>query len=73
MDETGGDPIVAREASIVRAYELGARTTGIPASPTGTAGLAGLLERRSLIAFSQDFHCFTPMVGDGYDCSFALQ
>jgi threonine synthase len=39
---SGGRAIVAPEAAIVAAHELGA-TTGIPVSATGTAGLAGLV------------------------------
>jgi threonine dehydratase len=46
MEATGGGAVVVPESSIVRAYELGVGATGIPASPTGTAGLAGLVERR---------------------------
>lgn len=41
--QTGGEPIVATEAEIVRAYELAHRHTDVPVCPTGTAGLAGLL------------------------------
>lgn len=40
--ETGGEPIVAAEATILRAHEL-ARETGISVSATGSAGLAGVL------------------------------
>jgi hypothetical protein len=39
---SGGRAIVAPEAAIAQAHELSA-ATGIPVSPTGTAGLAGLL------------------------------
>jgi threonine synthase len=42
MVESGGEPIVASEADIVRAHEL-ATAAGFPVSPTGSAGLAGLL------------------------------
>jgi hypothetical protein len=35
---------VVTEAQVLRANELGRETTGIDASHTGTAGLAGLLE-----------------------------
>jgi threonine synthase len=41
--ETGGEPIVADEATIVRAHELATTVTGLPVSVTGTAGFAGLL------------------------------
>jgi threonine synthase len=40
---SGGHCVVARESSIVAAAELVA-STGPPTSPTGTAGLAGLME-----------------------------
>ena len=43
MLETGGWPVIAAEDTIDRAHRLG-RATGIAASPTGTAGLAGALE-----------------------------
>jgi len=39
---TGGEPVVAAEATILRAHEL-ALATGIAVSATGSAGLAGLL------------------------------
>jgi threonine synthase len=39
---SGGRPLVAPEAAIVQAHELGVQT-GIPVSATGSAGLAGLL------------------------------
>jgi threonine synthase len=39
---TGGEPLVASEATVLRAHEL-ARTTGIAVSATGSAGLAGPL------------------------------
>jgi threonine synthase len=42
MVESGGTPIVAAEADIVRAHDL-AVDAGYRASPTGSAGLAGLL------------------------------
>ncbi|HEU5204428.1 MAG TPA: pyridoxal-phosphate dependent enzyme [Candidatus Limnocylindrales bacterium] len=40
---TGGFPVTADEATLLRAAELGRETTGIDANPTGTAGLAGLI------------------------------
>ncbi|MEQ8842141.1 MAG: PLP-dependent lyase/thiolase [Acidimicrobiales bacterium] len=40
--ETGGEPVVADEATIRRAHELAA-ATGIAVSATGSAGLAGVL------------------------------
>ena len=42
MAESGGSPIVAREADIRRAHEL-ATAAGYDVSATGSAGLAGLL------------------------------
>lgn len=46
MDATGGAPVVADEALVVEAHHLAVSATGIPASATGTAGLAGLLAIR---------------------------
>ncbi len=45
MRDCGGTPVVASEELIVRAHEL-ASATGINVSPTGSAGLAGLLAIR---------------------------
>ncbi len=45
MRDCGGSPVVASEELIVRAHEL-ASATGINVSPTGSAGLAGLLAIR---------------------------
>jgi threonine dehydratase len=42
MRASGGRPIVVSEESVDAAYELAA-STGMPVSPTGSAGLAGLL------------------------------
>jgi threonine synthase len=42
MVESGGRPIVASEADVVRAHEL-AKAAGFDVSPTGSAGLAGAL------------------------------
>ncbi len=51
---SGGEPIVAPESMIVKAYELAHAHTDIPVCPTGTAGLAGLMyqppERRERVA-----------------------
>ena len=46
MADGRGAPIVVTEAQVVEANELGRSTTGINASHTGTAGLAGLLAVR---------------------------
>ncbi|SDG76242.1 pyridoxal-phosphate dependent enzyme [Propionivibrio dicarboxylicus] len=43
MRASGGAPVVAVEAVLQRAHEVGVATTGIRASATGTAGLAGLI------------------------------
>ena len=48
MRDCGGTPVVASEDLIVRAHEL-ASSTGIDVSPTGSAGLAGLLAIRHQI------------------------
>ena len=43
MRNTGGYSLVVDEDTLAQAHALGCRTTGIPASATGTAGLAGVL------------------------------
>jgi threonine synthase len=43
MIDTGGWPVLADERTLAEANRLVAATTGIPADPTGTSGLAGLL------------------------------
>jgi threonine synthase len=48
MNDCGGTPVVASEELIVRAHEL-ASSTGIDVSPTGSAGLAGLLSIRDQV------------------------
>ena len=45
MLTTGGQPLVVTEDRLAEANELAA-ATGIPADPTGSAGLAGLLDLR---------------------------
>jgi threonine dehydratase len=50
MAHTGGSPVVASEAHIVEAHRLALAHTGIKVSPTGTAGLAGVLAVRERIA-----------------------
>ena len=50
MAESGGSPVVATEQHIVDAYALAHKVTTIDVSPTGTAGLAGLLAIRGDIA-----------------------
>ena len=49
MGDGNGTPVVAMESHVLQANELGRRTTGIDASFTGTAGLAGLLAVRDSI------------------------
>jgi threonine synthase len=41
--ESGGRSVVVSEARLARAHELG-RDAGVPVDPTGTAGLAGLMD-----------------------------
>lgn len=41
---TGGYPVVVDEETLASANALGRETTGIDADPTGTAGLAGLMQ-----------------------------
>jgi threonine synthase len=49
---SGGRPVVVGEEALIRANAVAVETTGIPVDPTGSAGLAGLLElrRRGVIA-----------------------
>ena len=44
MLETGGYPVLASERTLGQANEHAVAATGIAADPTGTAGVAGLLE-----------------------------
>jgi len=41
-----GGPVVALETDVVEAHRLVRTHTSVPADPTGTAGLAGLLAAR---------------------------
>ncbi|MXW59387.1 MAG: PLP-dependent lyase/thiolase [Acidimicrobiia bacterium] len=43
MASTGGHPVVVPEPVVIEACEVGRSATGINVSPTGSAGLAGLL------------------------------
>ncbi|CAB5030040.1 unannotated protein [freshwater metagenome] len=43
MTRTGGFPVVSPESDVVAAYELAQKSSGINVSPTGSAGLAGLM------------------------------
>ena len=50
MADSGGYPVVASEQQIHESYALAHRVTSIDVSPTGSAGLAGLLAIRHEIA-----------------------
>jgi threonine dehydratase len=50
MADSAGSPVVASEQHIIEAYALAHRATTIDVSPTGTAGLAGVLAIRHEIA-----------------------
>jgi len=52
MRRSGGSPVVAAEADVVRANEL-ARSAGFDVSATGSAGLAGLLAARGAVGSSE--------------------
>jgi threonine synthase len=43
---TGGQPLVVSEDTLIEAHRLAVARTGIPVDPTGSSGLAGLLELR---------------------------
>ena len=47
MTATHGFPVVSPETDVVAAYELAHRCTSIDVSPTGSAGLAGIVTARS--------------------------
>ncbi len=49
MAASGGAPVVAAESLVAEAHRLGRTATGINVSPTGTAGLAGLLALRDQV------------------------
>ena len=48
MRRSGGEPVVAPESQIIRAHSM-AVDAGFDVSPTGSAGLAGLLEVRDRV------------------------
>ena len=50
MSDTGGSPVVASEDAVIRAHKLASQFTDISVSPTGSAGLAGVLQIRNEIA-----------------------
>jgi threonine dehydratase len=47
MTKTGGFPVVSPESDVVAAYAMAHRTTSIDVSPTGSAGLAGVITMRA--------------------------
>ncbi len=49
MADSNGSPVVVAESFVAQANEMGCRATGIDASHTGTAGLAGLLAMREQV------------------------
>lgn len=49
MRNSGGSPVVASESQVHEAYEMVHRVTDIDVSPTGAAGLAGVLAMRGQI------------------------
>ncbi|MEP7203126.1 MAG: PLP-dependent lyase/thiolase [Ilumatobacteraceae bacterium] len=53
MTDSNGSPVVVAEKHVREANALGRSTTGIPASHTGTAGLAGLLAVRDVIGAAE--------------------
>lgn len=50
IQQTNGQVVVAKESEVIQASQLAPRTTSISASPTGTAGVAGLMAMRSQLA-----------------------
>ncbi|RKY20102.1 MAG: hypothetical protein DRQ55_08735 [Planctomycetota bacterium] len=54
MIATGGWPVVASEADIAEANELGRRASGLSVSATGSAGLAGLIGMRRVGTVAPD-------------------
>jgi threonine synthase len=54
LSATGGDAVVVDEEMLRSANALGRNETGIPADPTGTSGLAGLLALREAGAVGGD-------------------
>lgn len=49
MADSNGSPVVVAESFVSQSNEVGCRSTGIDASHTGTAGLAGLLAMREQV------------------------
>jgi len=63
MLRTMGWPVVASETTIHHAHDLGRTMTGIDASATGTAGLAGLLDDETIGAIGPDDHVVVLFTG----------
>jgi hypothetical protein len=49
MTDSGGSPVVVGEEHVANALTLAHRHTDIDVSPTGTAGLSGVLAMRDAI------------------------
>jgi len=41
---SGGEPVVVPEATLIETHRIATSVTGLNVSPTGVAGLAGLIE-----------------------------
>ena len=54
MTATGGSPVVTPESDVVAAYALAHHVTDIDVSPTGSAGLAGVLTLKNQQVLSGD-------------------
>jgi threonine synthase len=54
MLATGGEPVVVDEVTLAEANALARQATGVPADPTGTSGLAGLLALRDADRVADD-------------------
>ncbi|MDF1563759.1 MAG: pyridoxal-phosphate dependent enzyme [Deltaproteobacteria bacterium] len=61
--ETGGLPLVVGEPLLAEAQLLAREQTSIPADPTGTAGLAGLLQLRRAGILEHDERCLVLFTG----------
>ncbi len=49
MARTAGRPVVVNESAVIRSAELSREESGIDVSPTGAAGLAGVIAERSTL------------------------
>ena len=68
MLTTGGRPLVVSEALLREANQLAVSATGIRADPTGSAGLAGLLELRRSGAIGDTGRAAVLLTGIQRDC-----